>query len=129
MQRKPNQQQRMEIADLLKSLKLQQSMKEIYQVTRHLGEGGQATVFELVHRISKQKMVCKLFTCNLNKSSLELWEFLNELNMYWKISHRCVVRLVSVVVIEKSEGVFQLGLLLTFFEGEILEKFYYKERK
>ncbi len=87
-----------------------------YELTRHLGQGGMATVYEGVHRQTRQRVAIKILRHELSRQQDVVGRFFNEARAVRLVRHPSVVEIFEVA--QLPDGVAYL--VMEYLEGETL---------
>jgi len=86
-----------------------------YKVTRRIGEGGMASVYEAEHEILGTRIAIKALNPILSQNEQLKWRFRNEAKVMASLDHPNITR-----VIDYEEHPDRLSILMEFLDGEDL---------
>lgn len=89
-----------------------------YRITRLIGEGGMASVYEAVHETLGSRVAIKVLSPILSNNSSIRERFINEAKLMASLNHRNITR-----VIDYNETPGQLAIIMELLIGEDLEQF------
>jgi len=93
-----------------------------YKITRVIGEGGMATVYEGVHTtLTSRKVAIKILHKELATDANVRDRFIKEANILSSINHQGIVNIFDFVEVDSS-----LGIIMEVLEGQTLDEFIIK---
>ncbi len=88
-----------------------------YKVTKLIGEGGMASVYEAVHTtLTNRKVAIKILKKELANDESVRDRFIKEANILSSINHSCIVNIYDFIEVDDS-----FGIIMELLEGETLD--------